>query len=117
MVLIGGGLLFVFFYNRAVEKEKSRQAEKEMQLEKDTFNEKMAFFSGIVHEIKTPLTLIHTPLSKILSNPELGSELRKDLRVIGESTDYMDHLIKELLEFVRVEKHGYDLVIKTIDIV
>lgn len=117
IILVCAALLFALFYTRAMEKEKQKQAEREMLREKETFNEKMAFFSGIVHEIKTPLTLIHTPLSKIMAGKELDQNLRKDLKVISDSTDYMDHLVKELLEFVRVEKHGYDLVIKTIDIV
>ena len=117
IIIITVALLFALFYSRAMEKEKQKQAERDILREKETFNEKMAFFSGIVHEIKTPLTLIHTPLSKIMAEKNLEDNLRKDLKVISDSTDYMDHLVKELLEFVRVEKHGYDLVIKTIDIV
>lgn len=117
IVILSAALLFALFYSRAMEKEKQKQAEREMLREKETFNEKMAFFSGIVHEIKTPLTLIQTPLSKIMAENNLEQNLRKDLKVISDSADYMDHLVKELLEFVRVEKHGYDLVIKTIDIV
>ena len=77
----------------------------------------MTFFSNIIHEIKTPLTLIRTPLQKILSSGSCTADLREEMEVISNSTDYMNDLVKELLEFVRLEEHGYVLDLKSIDVV
>ena len=78
--------------------------------------EKMSFFSNVIHEIKTPLTLIRTPLQNIMSG-EKASDTADDLKIIRNSTDYLDKLVKELLDFVKVEQHGYVLERKNIDIV
>ena len=85
--------------------------------EQEMMKEKMTFFSNIIHEIKTPLTLIRTPLQKILSSRSCTEDLREEIEVISNSTDYMNDLVKELLEFVRLEEHGYVLDLKNIDIV
>ena len=93
--------------------EKRRNHEKMLEFQKrrdeEMVNEKMTFFSNIIHEIKTPLTLIKTPLQKIISSGKYSESVREDLEVISNSADYMDRLVKELLEYVRLEKHGYVL--------
>jgi ligand-binding sensor domain-containing protein/signal transduction histidine kinase/DNA-binding response OmpR family regulator len=116
-LLILAGLVFRYFYVKAVNEEKRKQEAYEKERDAELYNDKITFFSNIMHEIKTPLTLIKTPLQKIMSSENLGGDVTEDLEVIKNSSEYMDGLVKELLEFVRVEKHGYDLDIKTIDIV
>ena len=101
------------------EKRRNREKLLEFQKRKDEemVNEKMAFFSNIIHEIKTPLTLIKTPLQKIISSGKYSESVREDLEVISNSADYMDRLVKELLEYVRLEKHGYVLNPVDVDII
>lgn len=113
----GAGLIFLIFYERAITEQKEKQVRYEKERDQELYNEKMSFFSNIIHEIKTPLTLIQTPLSNIRAKESELLDIQEDLRTIGNSTEYMDHLVKELLEFVRVEKYGYELVFKTVDIV
>ena len=67
----------------------------------------MDFFTNIIHEIKTPLTLIKTPLQNIMATGGISGEVKEDLNVISNSTDYLDKLVKELLEFIRIEEHGW----------
>ena len=97
--------------------EKRRLQAYRARKEQEMMKEKMTFFSNIIHEIKTPLTLIRTPLQKILSSRNCTLELREEIEVISNSTDYMNDLVKELLEFVRLEEHGYVLDLKNVDIV
>lgn len=70
--------------------------------------EKMAFFTHVIHEIKTPLTLIQSPLKKLMQS-EKSDDVRDDLSIIGNSADYMDRLVKELLDYISLEEHGYQL--------
>ena len=98
-------------------REKRRIEEYRVRKEQEMMKEKMMFFSNIIHEIKTPLTLIRTPLQKILSSGSCSEELKDEIEVISSSTDYMNDLVRELLEFVRLEEHGYVLDLKNIDIV
>lgn len=98
---------------RAVDHNRIRKQRAEMEAfkrEKDRqlFKEKMAFFTHVIHEIKTPLTLIQSPLKKLMQS-EKSDDVRDDLSIIGNSADYMDRLVKELLDFIRLEEHGYQL--------
>ena len=110
-------LLIFFLLKRQKTLEKRRLQAYRARKEQEMMKEKMTFFSNIIHEIKTPLTLIRTPLQKILSSGSCTADLREEMEVIGNSTDYMNDLVKELLEFVRLEEHGYVLDLKSIDVV
>ena len=85
------------------------QKEKELEREEQLYREKMGFFSGVIHEIKTPLTLIRTPLQHLLASGTPNAEQRKDLGVIARSADYLNSLVRELLDYIRAEEHGYVL--------
>lgn len=108
--------VFLLVYRRMEHRHLSMQEEMEREREKKMLKEKMAFFSSIVHEIKTPLTLIRTPLENIMASG-VPPALKDDLAIIGNSTDYLDRLVKELLDFIRLERHGYVLEYKNIDII
>lgn len=110
-------LLIFFLLKRQKTLEKRRLQAYRARKEQEMMKEKMTFFSNIIHEIKTPLTLIRTPLQKILSSGSCTADLREEMEVISNSTDYMNDLVKELLEFVRLEEHGYVLDLKSIDVV
>lgn len=77
--------------------------------EQELFYEKMNFFSHVVHEIKTPLTLIRTPLQSVMDNKKDDESIAHDLKVIDNNTEYLAQLVNELLDFVRIEKKGITL--------
>ena len=90
--------------------ERRRQEQDELarkKREEEMFYEKMNFFSHVVHEIKTPLTLIRTPLSEVLEREDLPEEIGRELSVVKSNTAYLSSLVNELLEYVRVERKGY----------
>ena len=98
-------------------RERRRIEEYRQKKDKELLQEKMTFFSNIVHEIKTPLTLIRTPLQKIVASGKCDESIKDEIEVISSSTDYMNDLVRELLEYVRLEEHGYVLDLKNVDIV
>ena len=109
-------VVYVFLRGQKI-RERRRIEEYRVRKEQEMMKEKMTFFSNIIHEIKTPLTLIRTPLQKILSSGNCAEELRDEIEVISSSTDYMNDLVRELLEYVRLEEHGYVLDLKNVDVV
>ena len=117
LLIVASILVSHYFYRKAVKRERQRQNEYKRAREIELFNEKMAFFSNIVHEIKTPLTLIRTPLQNILASGECGGEVREDLMVINNNTEYLSQLVKELLDFVKIECHGYMLNCGNLDLI
>ena len=104
-------------YRMAVNRERKSREKERIAREQELFHEKISFFYNIIHEIKTPLTLIRTPLQNIMSAGDLDAELRDDLTVIGNNTDYLDRLVKELLDFVRIEENGWVLEYRKVDVV
>lgn len=120
IICLAGAFMFIVTFlivRRNKLKARRKLEEYRTRKEQEMIKEKMTFFSNIIHEIKTPLTLIRTPLQKLLSSGECEGHVHDELSVIANSTDYMNDLVRELLEFVRLEKHGYVLDLKNIDIV
>ena len=108
---------FKVYYKRAIAREKRKHENYKKQKEAELFQQKLTFFSNIVHEIKTPLTVIHTPLQQIQASGHLSPADRDNLQAICNGTHYLDQLVRELLDFVRVEKRGYKLDCKPMNIV
>ena len=112
------GLMARQFNVRSKKKLQQQEEKSRIEREKAFLREKMEFFSEVIHEIKTPLTLMITPLKAIMeSESTLDENLRKNLHTINNSTDYMSSLVKELLDFMSVAEHGYVLDLRTMDVV
>lgn len=110
-------LMSAVVHRRAMRRQEELHKEAQQQMQERLYQEKMSFFASIIHEIKTPLTLIRTPLEKLREASDMDSEKMEDVRLISSSTDYLEALVRELLEFITVEQHGYVLDVRNIDIV
>lgn len=116
---IGG---FTFLMARFAQKQTLKKKEKEAEefrraTEEEAFMEKMNFFSHVIHEIKTPLTLIKTPLSNIMSKKRIDDEMLHDLEVMNNSAGYLTKLVNELLDYIRIKKMGFALQCEDLDII
>ena len=112
------GLVVRYVNIRSRKKLQEQEEKNRIEHEKVLLKEKMEFFSEVIHEIKTPLTLMITPLKTIMESEHMFDEdLKKNLNFINSSTDYMGALVKELLDYMSVEEHGYVLDIRNLDIV
>jgi signal transduction histidine kinase/ligand-binding sensor domain-containing protein/DNA-binding response OmpR family regulator len=63
---------------------------------------KIRFFTNISHEFRTPLTLILTPLERMLNQTEDGN-LKKQLQLIHRNARRLLHLVNQLLDFRKLE--------------
>ena len=100
-------LLTLYLYRSGRKKQERALQEYKQSKDEELFKEKINFFFNIIHEIKTPLMLIHTPVRNLISMDEIPQGAMAELEVIKNSSDYMDNLVKELLEYVRMEEFGY----------
>lgn len=116
-ILVVLTVIILLLRRRDKERAKRKREEFERRKMDEMYNEKMNFFSNIIHEIKTPLTLLRTPLQNLMASNPSGIGAQEDLAVINNSTEYLDQLVKELLDFVRVERHGYVLDRKNVNLV
>ncbi len=112
-------VVFIVMYlrKRTIEKHEEMQRTFEKNREIEIYNEKIEFLLGIAHEIKTPLTLISTPLDNIVNMGHFDEETREDLNLIKHNTERLSRLIGELLDFSKVEKRGFQLTCTEVDVV
>lgn len=104
-------------YRRSEKRKDAENLEFRKAKEQELFYEKMNFFSHVVHEIKTPLTLIRTPLQAVIDKKKGDESISHDLKLIYNSTEYLAQLVNELLEFVRIEKKGVTLDCSPVELV
>lgn len=92
------------------------------ELEKKNVEEisqmKLRFFTNISHEFRTPLTLITTPLDKLINkDAELTADDRKqNYQLIKSNTNLMLRLINQLMDFRRLDQNKMKLRIEEIEI-
>jgi K+-sensing histidine kinase KdpD len=80
--------------------EMNRSAEAARQSEKF----KATLLDAVAHEFKTPLTSIKAATSTILTSPSITEEQREELlTIVGQETERLSRLMKEMFHLARVE--------------
>ena len=117
-ILIVVSIVF-YFYSRTKRRLK-RRYERQMQTfqqeqEKQTFQSKIRFFIDLVHEIRTPLTLISLPLEQ-MEDSQLSDENRHHAQSIRRNMNYLLGITNQLLDFQKQENGGIPLVRRKTDL-
>ncbi|MDR1098420.1 MAG: response regulator [Tannerella sp.] len=104
-------LLAYYLLNRYKKQTEWKHAEKqrlfEAEKEKELYSSKVEFFTGIAHEIRTPVTLISGPLEAILEMDIRDPELVKSLRIMNKNTNDLLGLVNQLLDFRKVDSNKF----------
>lgn len=74
------------------------------QLEEAT-HAKLAFFTSVSHDFRTPLTLIADPVNQLLEEKQLGDKEREMLEIVSRNVSILLRLITQILDFQKYE-HG-----------
>ena len=88
-----------------------------IQVEKQLTEYKLAFFTNISHEFRTPLTLIEGALEKINMTAREVRSIAPSLKIMDKSTKRMLRLINQLLEFRRMQTGKLTLQLEEADVV
>ncbi len=82
----------------------------EREKEKELYQTKINFFYNIAHEIRTPVTLIKTPLERLLKYAKICDTGYKSLQMMDKSANRLLELVNQLLNFRSIEnKEGNQL--------
>lgn len=116
--------IYIYYINRKINRRnrelKLKNVETEKQKQeliflnekiKEVNDQKVRFFMNVSHEIKTPLTLIISPLEKWLKNTSESSTLYVDLIRMKRNTDRLLRVINQLLDFRKIERN--DILLNT----
>ena len=127
VILVLAGFLF-FFLVRAFwvknrlntelssQKQQLEQQRDQLQAQRDqlivlsrqleeTTHAKLAFFTSVSHDFRTPLTLIADPINQLLEEKHLGERERNMLEIVRKNVAVLLRLITQILDFQKYE-HG-----------
>lgn len=99
----------LYFRNRTRRKHKEAMDSFERAKERELYTAKIDFFTNVAHEIRTPLTLIKSPLENVLAAHEVPGEIRDDLETMEMNTNRLLDLVNQLLDFRKTETQGFQL--------
>lgn len=101
IILVVSGLKY---YSERIHLKNSLLFEqKQRKLEHELNEERIRFYTGFSHELKTPLTLILAPLETLLDEI-VHKRHRKSLKLIRRNADNLLNFINKLLEFRKSEE-------------
>ncbi|WP_192348540.1 hybrid sensor histidine kinase/response regulator transcription factor [Algoriphagus sp. Y33] len=110
-VILSISLIWYVIY-RTRNHQRSRLEQQKVQLEREqevNLNEmKLKFFTNVSHDLRTPLTLITTPLQAILEG-DLEEGLRQKLNIINKNAGHLLRLINSLLDFRKLDAKAESL--------
>ena len=101
------------FQSKKKEEMRLFQFEKEQEM----YRSKMEFFTCVVHEIRTPLTLILGPLTNIMKKSGSIEDVKPELRIIERNGNRLMSLVNHLMDFRKVEEKSYTVQLSHINLV
>lgn len=87
------------YANRLLLKKEVEMSEYNVLKEHELTEKKLAFFTNISHDLRTPLTLIDAPVNDLLQSDNLNPDQINKLSVIKRNSKRLYNLISDLLDF------------------
>lgn len=107
---------FIWYRNHKNEQLQEQKHLFEVEKEKELYENKVAFFTEIAHEIRTPLTLISGPLEIINRIKLKDSTLAHNLQIISSNVHRLMTLATQLLDFHRLGNQAMTLKLGIVDV-
>lgn len=101
--------LILYFRKRAQQRQLQSMEKFEREKERELYTAKIDFFTNVAHEIRTPLTLIKSPLENVLTSQSVPDDIRDDLEIMNLNTNRLLDLVNQLLDFRKTETQGFKL--------
>lgn len=114
LTLFIGLLLWTINYFRVKNRLKIERIQKEKTLELS--NLKMDFLTNISHELKTPLSLIISPISKLLDEAK-NAQIKSQLRLIYKNAIRLNALVHQMIDFKDIDPLQSEIILSKLDIV
>lgn len=110
-LLLTATVTFIIRYFRKRNHRKHQQAMEILKYEKERelYTSKINFFTNVAHEIRTPLTLIKSPLEHVLVSDHVNDAIKEDLEIMDLNTNRLLDLVNQLLDFRKTETKGFHL--------
>lgn len=100
---------------RRLEAQRDQLVDLSRQLEEAT-HAKLAFFTNISHDFRTPLTLIADPVNQLMENGKLGEQEHFLLRIVQKNVSVLLRLINQILDFRKFENGKLGMTLSPFDV-
>lgn len=102
MILLYIILLFFCGWNLFRRWYRNQKGKLVNQKEEELYRSKLEFLTNIIHEIRTPLTLILSPL-KVIEKRSDVSAIQFELEIMRRNGDRLLHLINQLMDYRKLD--------------
>lgn len=103
-------------YHIIISKQQEKLAKLSDQKDRELYRSKIAFFTHIVHEIRTPLTLILSPLESLAHSDGDISNSRKNIDIMERNGKRLLSLVNRLMDFRKIESDDMKINPESIDL-
>ena len=100
---------------RQLEEQRDQLIDLSKQLEEAT-HAKLAFFTNVSHDFRTPLTLIADPVEQLEASKNLDGHERFLLRIIHKNVTVLLRLVNQILDFRKFESGKLKMYLSEFDI-
>ena len=97
------------YYNKREKKLLLARQEQEAKKQMELYNLKMNFLTNISHDIRTPLSLILSPLESLKEETKDNASVHHKIDIAYHNAHYLLDLINQLLNFRKLEAHAETL--------
>ena len=104
-----------YFHRRHLLRMEQQRENLEQQQQVQLSEMKLRFFTNISHDLRTPLTLIMSPLQSLLSG-DISQQLREKLEMIYRNAELLYNQVNNLLDFRRLDVGAEKLTLQSIDV-
>lgn len=101
--------------NRELATQRDQLIELNNRLEEAT-QSKLNFFTNVSHDLRTPLTLISTPLQQLTDASNLSDAQQNLLKLANKNTKILNRLINQILDFRKFENGSLNLSLAEVDL-
>ena len=101
--------------NKLLELERDKQKELNEQLNAAT-QSKLAFFTNVSHDLRTPLTLIAEPVEQMTRAGNLTEQQHMLMRIADKNVRILRRLINQILDFRKYENGRLTLALEEVDV-
>lgn len=73
------------------------------------YKDRLQFFANVAHDIRTPLTLIKTPVTALLSRNTIKDDDRVNLKLVERNVERLNRFVNQLLDFQKADLNKMNL--------
>lgn len=104
-ILVGLIIVYIWYNNKRKTKAKIHKHQMEIEQQKriELYDSKMDFLTNISHDIRTPLSLIITPLEKLVEDGKVKGSAAKQIKTVYKNAQYLLDLVNQLLDLRKID--------------